>query len=189
MSNTPSKFRRKARTESMTFPVDPNDAAKIMPIQQAHQSAIEALSMLTDGDASADAIAGAQAKVDQTKAAYDEALADYPTVTFHLRAMSGVQLQAIQSDNPPKPEQIEMVKKSDPDAAAPDFDPETYPPALLAAACTGVEWSDGTKAKSLSEADAVEFYESSSFGDQQQMMTVITLLNQLPSRVNALGKD
>jgi hypothetical protein len=188
MSNTPSRFRRKERRDSMTFPVDPNDAAKLLPLQRAHTDAAEALKLLAENDGSKAAIKDAQGKLDAAKAELDAGLADCPTVTFHLRALSGVQLQAIQSDNPPTKDQIASAKVTDPTSPPPDYNPETYPPALLAAACTGVEWSDGEKADKLTPAEATDFYESSSFGDQQQIMTVIALVNQLPSRVEALGK-
>lgn len=188
MSNTPSRFRRKDRRDTMTFPLDPNDASKLLPLQQAHSNAVEALKLLSENDGSAEAITAAQAELDQAKAALDEGLAEYPTVTFHLRALSGVQLQALQSDHPPTKAQIEMMAKTDPGSPAPDYNPETYPPALLARACTKVEWSDGETADELTVADATEFFESSSYGDQQQVMTVIALVNQLPSRVEALGK-
>jgi hypothetical protein len=177
MSNTPSRFRRKERRDSMTFPVDPNDAAKLLPLQRAHTDAAEALKLLAENDGSKAAIKDAQSKLDAAKAELDAGLAD-----------SGVQLQAIQSDNPPTKDQIASAKVTDPTSPPPDYNPETYPPALLAAACTGVEWSDGEKADKLTPAEATDFYESSSFGDQQQIMTVIALVNQLPSRVEALGK-
>jgi hypothetical protein len=188
MSNKPSPFRRKNRTETLTFPINPDDASKIVPAQYAHKSALDALELASAPEGNPDDVTAAQAALDQARAKLDEVLADCPTITFHLRALSAVTLQAIQTDNPPTPDQIKSVQVTDPDVPTPDFNPETYPPALLAAACTGVEWSDGTKQAKLTEAEATEFYASSSFGDQQTIFQVLTLLNQLPSRVEALGK-
>jgi hypothetical protein len=189
MSNTPRSMKRKNRVDTITFPLDPNDAVKLYPLQRAHTAAGDALKLLSEAeDRDEGAIAKATTRVEEARASLDEGLKDCPTITFHLRALSAVTIQALQSDHPPTPEQIKAAKKSDPDAEPPDTDPEAFPPAMMVAACTKVEWSDGTVSKNLTLEDATDFYESSSFGDQQAIMTAIGLLNQMPSRVESLGK-
>jgi hypothetical protein len=189
MSNTPRSFKRKNRVDTITFPLDPNDAAKLYPLQREHTSAVAALKLLSEAESPDEgAIAQATTKVEGARASLDDALKDCPTVTFHLRALSAMQIQVLQTDHPPTKEQVAAAKKSDPDAEPPDHNPETFPPAMLRAACVKIEWSDGTVNKDLSLEDAADFYETSSFGDQQAIMTAIGMLNQMPSRVETLGK-
>lgn len=178
------QFRRPSRKQPIAFPFDPNDAGALRPLQAALQQAQESLETL-----GADATPEAHTAVEEAQSAYDAALAEHETVTFTLQALSGARLQILQTEHPPTPEQIEAVKVTDPDAPAPDFDPETYPPAVLAAACVKVEWSDGTESKTLTEKQATDFWETSGNGDQELLMSVIGLLNNSPSLVGALGKD
>lgn len=190
MSNKPKQFRRPARVETLTVPFDPNDAADILPAQRALQSAKDALEAVSGPgapDVTPDARTRAETAVSEAQATYDAALEGKETVTFTFRALSGSQLQILQTDHPPTDEQVAQAKVTDPNER-PDHNPATYYPALLAEACTKVEWSDGTEADKLLIAEATDFWESSSFGDQQLMMTVIGLLNQLPSRVDRLLK-
>jgi hypothetical protein len=179
MSNKPKQFKRPTRTQTLTVPFDPNDVAELRPAQERLRLAKESLAAKDDPVA--------QAEVDEAQAAYDKVLVGHETLTFHLRAMSSTQLQMLQSEFPPTPEQIESVKKTDPNAPAPDFDPEKYPPALLAKACVKVEWSDGTSAK-LTAAQAKDFWDTSSAGDQEFLMGVVNMLNNMPSLVGQLGK-
>jgi hypothetical protein len=180
MSNKPKQFKRPTRTQTLTVPFDPNDVAELRPAQERLRLAKEVLEKSKDDPT-------AIAEEAEAQAAYDKVLVGHETLTFHLRAMSSTQLQMLQSEFPPTSEQIAAIKKSDPDAAAPDFDPERYPPALLAKACVKVEWSDGTSAK-LTAAQAKDFWDTSSAGDQEFLMGVIGMLNNMPSLVGQLGK-
>jgi hypothetical protein len=177
------QFRRPSRTETVAFPLDPNDAGDLRVLQQALKAAKDVVE-----DAGADATVEQHTAVEKAKAEYDAALADHETITFHLQALSGARLQILQTENPPTPDQVKAVKVTDPDANL-EYDPEKYPPALLAAACTKVEWSDGTEQKKLTVEQATDFWETSSTGDQEFLMTAIGMLNNVPSLVAALGKD
>jgi hypothetical protein len=198
MSNKPSRFRRKDRTDRLSFPVDPDDYEQIAPAQREQESAqsavelaVKAAENVVDEDDRGKldaALATARERLEKAKTAYEQALVGHPVVTFTLRAMSGAALQGVQTDHPPTDEQVEAVQKSDGPDARPDYNPETYPPALLAAATVKVEWSDGDTQEGLTQADARDFWETSSYGDQQMIMARIGLLNQVPSRVEALTK-
>lgn len=184
MPSKQKQFRRPPRKQPVAFPFDPNDAGALRPLQSALQDAQGAVE-----EAGADATAVQHKAVEDAQAAYDAALAEHETITLTLQALSGARLQILQTENPPTDEQVASVKVTDPDAPAPDFDPETYPPAVLAAACIGVAWSDGTTSKSLTVKQATDFWETSGNGDQELLMSVIGLLNNSPSLVGALGKD
>lgn len=198
MSNTPRSFKRKNRTSKLSFPLDPDAVEEIGPAQRdltAAQNAEEvAAKLLAEAKTEKDrkplreAHERASAEAAAARERYEAALADKDVVTFTFRALSGSQLQALQSDHPPTEEQTESAKKTDGPDARLDYNPDTYPPALMATACVGVEWSDGGTATKLTVAQATDFWETSSLGDQQTLMAGIGLLNQVPSRVEALGK-
>jgi hypothetical protein len=192
MSNKPSRFRRKMRTETYTIPVDPNDVhayrAEQERLREAHV-ALEAAQV--DPKADRDKL---QAEVTKARDALDAKIAasGVETMTFTFQALAPAKLEALRADHPPSPKQWEQhaaQKKRDETAEPPEFDPETYPAALIAATCIKVEWSDGTTQDGISEDEARELIDSSSTGDVAMFMAIIGGVNNAPSLVSDLGKD
>lgn len=174
-----SRFRRKRRTKTITLPVDATGSEDLLATRSAVLAAKEALERAeTTGDLNA--LGSARVALEGVSAIYEAALAGHPSLRLTFEAMSGSPLQKIQSEHAPTAEQVESSRRTDPDVILP-WNPDTYPPALMVAACVGVVFPDGTRQEGMSVADATELWESSSFGDQQFMLTIMTLLNSVPS--------
>jgi hypothetical protein len=145
MSNKPSRYRRKMRVETLTMPVDPNDVHRFRSEQNRLVAAAAALDRVKVGHAKPDAIAEAETELADAQKALDAKLVELgvPTMTFTFQALSPAKLEALLADHPPSKDQIDAARRADPDGPLPDYNGITYPPALLAATCTRVEWSDG----------------------------------------------
>jgi hypothetical protein len=192
MSNKPSRYRRKMRVETLTMPVDPNDVHRFRSEQNRLVAAAAALDRVKVGHAKPDAIAEAETELADAQKALDAKLVELgvPTMTFTFQALSPAKLEALLADHPPSKDQIDAARRADPDGPLPDYNGITYPPALLAATCTRVEWSeDGQVDNGISEDDAAELFEHSSTGDQGLILNVIGGVNNVPSLVSDLGKD
>lgn len=141
MSNTPSKLRKRpARQESLTFALDPNDSTALNRLQKAANEARAA----ADRPKST---AKVKAEAREAEEALDAFLEGIDTVTFVLRSCGPRKAEKIMAKHPATAEQIEKhqrdMEATGQGAGVLQFDPDAFPPALIAACLHRVEYSDG----------------------------------------------
>lgn len=182
--------RRERRTTSVTLALDPNDAETLAEARAAAKRAQALVDRLTDSvdpDRRANAEAAAAAAADQL-AAHQAAMV---TFTVHMRAIGPARVEALLHAHRPTDKQRRDAKalaNGDP-KAQPTYNEDTFPPALLAEVITGIDFSDGDTSGPLSVEEVADMWRESSQGDRILLMQSAMLLDQAPSRVEALGND
>lgn len=197
MSNKPGRFRRKARTTTVTLCVDPDDAEAIASAQlsvqsaRTEQTAVEGLSGGKERDRRMEAAATALANA---TAAYEAVLADTPTLTLTLQAISPARREQILYEHPPTAEQQKRFDRLKADAGPESgqdkliMDPDGFYTALLAASVTKVEWSNGDIEEALVDDDAADLWETANNGDRLAIQMAMESLAVARSAVQDLGK-
>lgn len=148
------KRRKRPNIESVQIVLEPEWAIEVAEAQAAlrraqqqadlRQSVLEALQRTDDVDGTADAAKDAAKFADDRDAAQakvDALIADAgdKVVVFRLRGLAAYEIDELIEQFPPTREQKDEARKAG--NAAPPWNPETYPPALVHTALVEPEWS------------------------------------------------
>jgi len=188
MSNTPSRFRRKAKTATITLAVDPDDAEVIKDAQDALAGAEAELKAPPTGGKSAGTL---RRRVETAKAHLADVIATHPVVTLTVERLPDKDRERILSDHPATAEEQAEYERTRPDDAPETmgFSPDGYFPALLAASCIDVRFSDEDDSRDgLSPEEAKDLWESAGQGDKFTIQVTCQALVMAGSSVEALGK-
>lgn len=133
--------RRRPPTVSVPICLDPSQADQVEAARRRHEAA-KTRAAVPD----APAVRAEQAT--EAKTALDELLAAVETVTFHLRALPKGELEALRAEHRPTDEQIEAHKallkaQGVENPSPPQWNTDTFPPALIAACCTRIDTPAG----------------------------------------------
>ncbi|MFV0496074.1 hypothetical protein [Mycobacterium sp.] len=201
MADTLSRLTdRPSRTAVFKRPLDPADAVKVdelRGVEQKAQSRLTALKLRADKRPDDRRIDEEIFEADQNVAEASKAVADAleSTVTFsiHLQSVPPVVIERIVNENEPTKEQRAKARAAnggDP-KAEPAFNPETFPMALIAAAVTKIEISDGQSDPITSiTADSVrDMIRGWPQGDQESLFVLVEKISLIGTGVEGLGKD
>jgi hypothetical protein len=187
MTNPLDRFtHRPVRRDSITFPLDPSDADRV---REARQKVTRAQSAVDRAPEDANYL---EALVDAEQA-LDELLESVVTIRFDIEAIGPVRVEELMTAHP-----IKGAKKAKALAAAngnprevPQFDEDTFPPALLAEAVVAVVASDDPDHPqtevTLDQMTALWSSTLSTF-DRTQLFQMAMMINQAPSNIDDLGK-
>lgn len=137
MSNTSKLLRRKRRTTTVSFCVDPNEAPEV----QRLRGEVEVAKLRAD---KAQATDEDRDRLTAAEAALDTKLGEVDLVVFHLQALGAKANEKLTAKHPPTDDQrreaIEAQKRMGVEKPRPPaWNTDTYLPALIAAACTSIE--------------------------------------------------
>lgn len=191
---TPSGFdrllHRAARTASVTLALDPNDAERHAEARAAKRRAAAEVDRAT-ASKDADRIEAAQAALDEATEALATLEAEIVTFTIYLSAVGAKRVEELMLEHRPTDKQkraARSLNNGDP-KAEPQFNEDTFPPALLAEEITTIEFSDGDSTGPLSVQQLAELWADRwPQGDKVQIIQTAMLVNQAPSSVGDLGK-
>ncbi len=190
---------RPAMADDVTLALDPNDAQRLADARfrvRRASAALERAEKTVSGDRASHT---AKAAVDEAEAEHQsatEALGDLEasmvTFTVHLRAVGPRRIEELMLEHRPTKAQCSAARSQangDP-KADPEFNEDTFPPALLAEAVTSITYSDdGPPVESLSLSQAADLWRSPwPQGDRLLVLQTAIMLNQVTSSVGDLGK-
>ncbi|HEX9993199.1 MAG TPA: hypothetical protein VGB14_09760 [Acidimicrobiales bacterium] len=149
-------FARPARHLQVTLAQDPNDADELVRLRGkvyvAKQLAYSRANATTAADL-ADA-----------EAALEEFSQGIPTVTFTFEAIDPDAVDALEGEHKPTEKQVKDYKREAAAQGNPNrflrWNPDTYPPALVAATCVKVEFSTGGAVDGLTVDEATRMWSS-----------------------------
>ncbi len=191
MTNPLDRFtHRPVRRESITFPLDPTDADRV---REARQKVTRAQAAVDRAPDDSDTVGGLLEALVQAEQARDDLLASIVTIRFDIEAIGPVRVEELITAHP-----IGKVQKAKALAAAngnprevPQFDEDTFPPALLAEAVVAVVASDDPDHPqteiTLDQMTAL-WNSTLSTLDRTQLFQTAMMINQAPSNVDDLGK-
>lgn len=144
-SNYSRLRKRPARCTTVVLAEDPNDVDRLNEAELALYRA-----------ENADPVD--QQAVSEARAARDALVADIPVLRIHLRSCGAQTVEKLQTHWPATDEQqnahmaeleqlaaaADRLERARPEATILTFDRTKFPPLLLAACCTSIEFSDGT---------------------------------------------
>lgn len=188
MSTPLDRFtHRPVRVENITFPLDPVDADR-------HREARQKVSAAKESQKRSQNDTGYVA-VEEAEAALADLEASMVTVTFTVKAIGDRRVEELMLAHPPTKEQRTEARKNangDP-KAEPDWNPDSFPIALLAEAIETIVASDAPDSPqdNITEAQVKALWESTSLSttDRSDLFMRSLYINQAPSRVEDLGKD
>jgi hypothetical protein len=190
--------QRPTRTTDLTLALDPNDAERLSEarskLRQAESVFDRAQSAAGREGADASTLeraAEATDALDEAKANLDAVLESMVTFTVYLRGIGPRRQEELLHAHAPTQQQRTRAKalaNGDP-KAQPQFNEDTYPPALLAEAIERIVFSDGETIEGLSVAQMSELWMGTwSQGDKIMLLQAAQILDQAPSSVGDLGK-
>jgi len=146
---------KKPETRRVEVPLDP-DLAERYSAAKVRLDQAKRLSDASpkDGDRAAD-LEAAQEECDALRAELEPCMAK-----FVLRSVSPVEFEALKGKNRPTEKQRTDYRKSG--VEAPEWNPDTFQPALVAAACVEIVTPNGTQ-DGLAEDDALSIWKSESW--------------------------
>ena len=122
------------------------------------------------------------------------------TITVTVSAIGMAAMEQLEGEHPPTDEQIAKATKAAEQAAAAEghdptpvslgWNPDTFPPALLAASLVSIEFSDrpGEKITELTVEQAAALYGLLARLDQLELVGMCQGINLRSTRVESLGK-
>jgi hypothetical protein len=172
-------------TYTATFAVDANDAERLEALWGPVQIARSKASGLIDGKPGADA----DQEVADAEEAYRQALDAVLTVTFEFGAIGTDVVTELVAAHPATKAQKDKARKAKQDF--PDWNEDTFPPAILSATCTRFYFSDAPDEAdtSLTEADAALIYKRLSLNDKVKVVQAATYPDLRQSQLETLGND
>lgn len=181
-------LERPARTDKVTLAYDPDDAAKLDEARQKIAAAKLAMDAAEDDGTAA-------ANWQEARDGYEELKASMVLVTFHLRGIGPKRVELMLADHKPTSKQTDEARRSN--GGKPvnlQWNDDTFPPVLIAATTTRVEFSDkpDEAMDGLTEAEAAELFSTGSkwsVGDRSRVFLTALALDQASSYVEDLGKD
>jgi hypothetical protein len=191
-------FSRPDRSTTVTLALDPNDADRLADarstarrLEAAAERAESKAQLAPNDQGRADTAEHAREAADEAAAKLEALEASLVTFTVHLRAIGPRRVEELLLSNRPTEKQRKNAKalaNGDP-KAQPDFNEDTFPPALLAEAITRIEFSDGDTIDALSVAEVTELWAGRwTQGDRAMLLQAAMQVNQAPSAVGDLGK-
>lgn len=177
---------RPSRTTTVRLAFNPEDFDRWRDAQQRVVRA-EIFDETSDSAYREQAVADAEA-------ALEAVAAEILTVTFKFVAIGPNAVEELIGKNPATKQQ--QQKFSDASYAENgrrgrlQWNEETFPPALLAASCIGINFSDGDKADELSNAEATQLWASKwPSEDRIALFNACLGLNEQGTAMESLGKD
>ncbi len=182
--------QRPERTTSVTLAFDPNDAERLNAARLAKRRADAALDR-AGAVADPDTLAALTDAADAATDALDALEAEMVTFTVHLRAVGAARAEELMLEHRPTDRQRKNAKalnNGDP-KAQPQFNEDTFPPALLAESISRIEFSDGETIDHISVEQVAELWADRwPQGDKVQLLHAAIAINQASSAVGDLGK-
>jgi hypothetical protein len=177
---------RPARTESVTFPLDPTDADRVREAREAVRRAERDATAKPDDEAAVTALVEAEEAV-------AELLDSMITIRFDLVAIGPVRVEELMVAYPiTKAQKAKALAEANGNPnQVQQFNVDTFPPALLAEAVTAVTASDDpdNPQTEVTEAQMIAMWRSGlSVADRTILFQTAMLINQAPSAVDDLGK-
>lgn len=190
---------RPIATEKVTLALDPNDRQRLLEARSRVDRAADDLRRAdaAAGRAGADGAAQEKAEAaanerDAADAALEAIESSIVTFTVHVRAIGARRVEDLVLAHRPTDAQRRNAKSlanGDP-KAQPEWNADTFPPALLAEAVPLIEFSDGDQLNAPSEQQFTDMWLSGHWpeGDRHLILQTALMINQVSSNVEDLGK-
>lgn len=155
MSVMDDLLAKKPETRKVEVPLDPDLAERYMEAKTRYDQAKRSSDANPkDGDKAAE-VERLREECDALREELEPSMA-----RFVLRSVSPVEFEALKGKNRPTEKQRTEYRKAG--VEAPEWNPDTFQPALVAAACTEITTPNGTQ-EGLSQEDARRIWESESW--------------------------
>ena len=199
MSNLDRLTNRPARVETLTKALDPNDQSAIlraMRVRSEAQAAFDKakrVAAAAPGNQHAEAaLKAAEEALTAAQTAHDELAARVVTFTMKLRAVPVPDMERLLIEHRPTAQQkiaARALANGDP-KAEPAFNPETYPPALVALSLVEITFSDdpGNPLRDLTADQIDKMVAGWSDQDREDVLDLVNAVSTMTTSVADLGK-
>lgn len=188
----------KPRTVGITFAIDPNDIDRL---DEAHEQVAKLrdrvagarLQAVTNPESvvAADTLAAVTSELDQAEAALEQLEQTVPSYTLQVEQLPVKVIEKLRLDHRPTKQQKDDARTLAGDnRAVPDFNEDTYPPALITAAAVRIDYSDDPDhpTTAITVDMAAQLYGRWSQKNQVRVLKTIELLATEPTWMGDLGK-
>lgn len=188
----------KPRTVGITFAIDPNDIDRVDEAREhvtklRDRVAGARVQAVTHPESTidADTLATVTGELDQAEAALEQLEQTVPSYTLHVEQVPVKVIEKLRLDHRPTKQQKDDARTLAGDnRAVPDFNEDTYPPALISTAGVRITYSDDpdNPTTTITVEMAAQLYSRWSQANQVRVIKTIELLATEPTWMGDLGK-
>lgn len=199
MSNLDRLTKRPVRTQTITKALDPNeqsDLLRAMRVRSEAQATADKARRIADNapgnQHAADADKAADKALKAAQKAHDELAAKIVTFTIKLQAVPVDVIERLRIEHRPTVAQkttARSLANGDP-KAEPPWNPDTFPPALIAESLVEITFSDDpdNPLRGLTAEQVDEMVKTWSDGDRDDLLVTVDAISTMTTSVADLGK-